>query len=307
MPTSRYACTKGRSGSTSSMGHPPTVEPAPQWATKGQRRRQLHAVRVQHRWADQRVNADFHPGLLRHRHPSTTNTPTSVPPTNTRTAVPPTNTPTSVSTDTTVATNTPEASYRPRRQYSYPGAKSHSCSNPHRAVATATPGVPTATPTACTLTFTDVPVGSTFYPFIRCLACKGIINGYPDGTFKPGNDVTRGQLSKIVSNSAGFSDNQTTQMFQDVPVGSTFYQYIGRLASRGFINGYPCGAPPAGACVPPGNLPYFLPNANSTRGQISKIVSNAEASRDTKWAAVPGRSDRTVHSTHTSTGWYCTR
>ena len=89
-------------------------------------------------------------------------------------------------------------------------------------------------------------MGSTFYPFIRCLACQGIINGYPDGTFKPGNNVTRGQLSKIVSNSAGFSDNQTTQMFQDVPVGSTFYQYIGRLASRGFINGYPCGAPPAG-------------------------------------------------------------
>jgi S-layer homology domain len=125
------------------------------------------------------------------------------------------------------------------------------------------------------LSFTDVPPGSTFYPFIRCLACKGIINGYPDGTFKPGNDVTRGQLSKIVSNSAGFSDIQTTQMFEDVPVGSTFFQFIGRLASRGFIGGYPCGAPPAGACIPPANLPYFLPNANSTRGQISKIVANA--------------------------------
>jgi hypothetical protein len=120
-----------------------------------------------------------------------------------------------------------------------------------------------------------VPVGSTFYPFIRCLACKGIINGYPDGTFRPGNNVTRGQLSKIVSNSAGFSDTPTGQQFEDVPVGSTFYVYIYRLVHRGFINGYPCGAPPAGACVPPGNLPYFLPNANSTRGQISKIVSNA--------------------------------
>jgi hypothetical protein len=135
--------------------------------------------------------------------------------------------------------------------------------------------VASSTPTACTVSFTDVPPGSTFYTFIRCLACKGIINGYPDGTFKPGNNVTRGQLSKIVSNSAGFNDVPTGQQFQDVPVGSTFYVYIYRLSSRGFINGYPCGAPPAGACVPPGNLPYFLPNANSTRGQISKIVSNA--------------------------------
>jgi hypothetical protein len=118
-------------------------------------------------------------------------------------------------------------------------------------------------------------VGSTFYSYIHCLACLGIIGGYPDGTFKPNNNVTRGQLSKIVSNSAGFNDNQTTQMFQDVPIGSTFFQYIGRLASRGFINGYPCGIPPAGPCGPIGNTPYFLPNANSTRGQISKIVSNA--------------------------------
>jgi hypothetical protein len=26
-------------------------------------------------------------------------------------------------------------------------------------------------------------------------------------------------------------------------------------------------------CVPPGNLPYFVPNNNATRGQTSKIVS----------------------------------
>ncbi len=26
--------------------------------------------------------------------------------------------------------------------------------------------------------------------------------------------------------------------------------------------------------MPPGNLPYFRPNANATRGQTSKIVGN---------------------------------
>jgi hypothetical protein len=121
-------------------------------------------------------------------------------------------------------------------------------------------------------------VGSTFYQWVHCLACLGIVNGYSDGTFKPNNQVTRGQLSKIVSNSAGFNDNQTTQMFQDVLVGSTFFQYIGRLASRGFINGYACGGP--GEPCQPGNLPYFRPNNNATRGQISKIVSNAAGFND---------------------------
>jgi len=139
---------------------------------------------------------------------------------------------------------------------------------------TDTPTPEGPTPTICPIQFTDVPVGSTFYDFIRCLACRGIINGYPDGTFRPNNNVTRGQLSKIVSNSAGFNDPQTVQMFEDVPQGSTFFDFIGRLASRGYINGYPCGGP-GEPCVPPGNLPYFRPNANATRGQISKIVSNA--------------------------------
>jgi hypothetical protein len=137
----------------------------------------------------------------------------------------------------------------------------------------ATPATPLPTATVCPIQFTDVPDGSTFHTFIRCLACRGIINGYPDGTFRPNNQVTRGQLSKIVSNSAGFGDPQTTQMFQDAPVGSTFFDFIGRLASRGYIGGYPCGNPEP--CVPPGNLPYFRPGNNATRGQISKIVSNA--------------------------------
>jgi hypothetical protein len=141
------------------------------------------------------------------------------------------------------------------------------------ATSTGTPPTPLPTVTECPISFSDVPVGSTFYTWIKCLACRGIINGYPDGTFRPNNNVTRGQLSKIVSNSAGFSD-PATQMFEDVPPGSTFFDYIGRLASRGYISGYPCGGP-GEPCVPPGNLPYFRPNTNATRGQISKIVSNA--------------------------------
>jgi hypothetical protein len=129
-----------------------------------------------------------------------------------------------------------------------------------------------------------VPQGSTFYQWIHCLACLGIINGYSNGTFKPNANVTRGQLSKIVANSAGFDDTPTGQQFQDVPPtgpGNTFYVYIYRLVSRGYINGYPCGTVPSEPCVPPGNLPYFRPNNPATRGQISKIVSNAAGFNDT--------------------------
>ena len=160
---------------------------------------------------------------------------------------------------------------------------------------TNTPGGPTETPApVCTISFEDVPVGSTFYPFIQCLACQGIINGYPcggpgepcnptnDPYFRPGNNVTRGQFAKIASNSAGFNEPPGAQQYEDVAVGSTFFDFVWRLSDRGYINGYPCGGPgePCGS----GNLPYFRPNANVTRGQLSKIDANAAGFNETPGA-----------------------
>ncbi len=129
-----------------------------------------------------------------------------------------------------------------------------------------------------------MPSTDTFYSYVRCLACLGIINGYSDGTFRPGNNVTRGQLAKIVSNSAGFDDPQLAPMFQDVPVDSSFFDYVGRLASRDIMQGYPCGSP--GEPCQAGNLPYFRPGNNATRGQISKIVANTAGYTDAQPAQV---------------------
>jgi hypothetical protein len=122
--------------------------------------------------------------------------------------------------------------------------------------------------------FSDVPPGHTFYPFIQCLGCRGIVSGYADGTFRPGNNVTRGQLSKIVANAAGYSDPITGQTFEDVPPDSTFYVFIERLYHRGILGGYPCGSP-GEPCVPPTNRPYFRPQIDTTRGQVAKIACTA--------------------------------
>jgi hypothetical protein len=154
---------------------------------------------------------------------------------------------------------------------------------------------PSATPTACTLEFTDVPPTNTFYPFVRCLACKGIVRGYPCGGgfepcdpnqnpyFRPNNYVTRGQLAKIVSESADFSEPvpATQQSFEDVPPASPFWEYVERLYGRGIIGGYQCGIDPNEPCIPPENLPYFRPNNGATRGQLTKIVSEAAGFTDT--------------------------
>jgi hypothetical protein len=132
--------------------------------------------------------------------------------------------------------------------------------------------------------FTDVPPASTFYDYVQPLACRGAITGYPCGGdtepcdpgnhpyFRPQNNVTRGQLSKIVALSAGFEPISNIETFEDVPMGSTFHPYIQALYVHGATTGYPCGGP-GEPCNPPSNRPYFRPSATSTRAQISKIVA----------------------------------
>jgi uncharacterized delta-60 repeat protein len=127
-------------------------------------------------------------------------------------------------------------------------------------------GGPSATPTelpgnGCDIPFSDVPVGSTFYQYVQCLACRQILGGYANGTFKPSNNVTRGQLAKIISNAAGFNEAVSGQTFTDVAPGSTFYDYVERMASRNIIGGYSDGT--------------FRPSKFATRGQIAKIAANA--------------------------------
>jgi hypothetical protein len=164
------------------------------------------------------------------------------------------------------------------------------------APSTATPGIE---PTACALTFTDVPPGSTFYTFVKCLACRGIISGYSDGTFRPNNDITRGQISKIVSQSAGFSEPAGTRIYEDVPEASPFFTWIQRLSNRGLVGGYRCGLVPDEPCVGPSNRPYFRPNAPATRGQLSKIVASAKGITTTP----TGQTYQDVPSTHTFYIW----
>jgi phage-related protein len=149
----------------------------------------------------------------------------------------------------------------------------------------------------CSIVFTDVPPGSTFYPYVRCLGCKSvpprnIISGYPCGGtdpaagipepcdggsnkyFRPHGLITRGQISKMVSEAAGITDSPGGQLYEDVPDSSPFYIWINRLSNRGVMSGYPCGQKEDGTEPCRSGMPYFRPNANATRGQLSKIVSN---------------------------------
>jgi S-layer homology domain len=167
------------------------------------------------------------------------------------------------------------------------------------ATATAT-DTATRVATVCTIYYTDEPPTATYYTYVRCLSCKGVVSGYSDNTFREGDPITRGQIAKLVSQAAGFSEDPGAQIYSDVPPGSPFYPYINRLTHRGIVSGYPCPTKPGMAA--PGDTPctpenpqLFRPNFNSTRGQLAKIASNAagydEAVSGQFYADVPETGD----------------
>ena len=209
--------------------------------------------------------------------PSITSTPTSPATTATVTPTQPASTPTVVVPTATahIATGTPsQSTFTPQ------ASTTSQATPPYTATPTSTSISPaTSTPTVCTLTFTDVPQNHTFYSEIRCLACRGVIGGYGDGSFKPGNDITRGQIAKMVSNAGGFQEPVGGQTYQDVPPTQTFWVWIERLSQRGYMGGYPCGQRTTEPCLA-GNRPYFRLSELATRGQLSKIVSNASLNND---------------------------
>ena len=66
-------------------------------------------------------------------------------------------------------------------------------------------------------------------------------NSGGDPYYRPASNITRGQIAKIVSESARIQDNPGEQVYEDVAPGSPFYKWINRLTNRGYMSGYPCG------------------------------------------------------------------
>ena len=130
--------------------------------------------------------------------------------------------------------------------------------------------------------FGDVSFNDYFYTPVEYLVTHGAVSGYSDGTYRPGSNATRGQISKMVSLAMGWPvDNNAPQVFADVLPGSTFYGVIGAAYAHGIISGYDCGQA-AGEPCDAQHRPYFRPANNVTRGQLSKMLVRAKG-----WAEVP--------------------
>ena len=163
------------------------------------------------------------------------------------------------------------------RYYTWSGAPSPASPTP-TATNTATP-----TPRCPGQLLADVCPSDWFHPFVTNLVQAGAISGYACGApgepcyppsnpawFRPYNDITRAQVVKVVVIAYNIPQVVQPQVFQDVPNTNPFYTWVNTAGLRNIISGYACGG--AGEPCYPGDLPYFRPNTNITRGQVSKVV-----------------------------------
>ncbi|GKV70607.1 hypothetical protein NCCP2716_31050 [Sporosarcina sp. NCCP-2716] len=96
--------------------------------------------------------------------------------------------------------------------------------------------------------------------YIAAAADRGLINGYADGTFRPNNKITRGDMAIILERSYGLMAG-SYGTFSDVGYQMNAHMAIATMAGAHIVTGYPDGT--------------FRPTANVTREQFSAFLARS--------------------------------
>jgi len=91
-------------------------------------------------------------------------------------------------------------------------------------------------------------------------AQKGLVQGYPDGTFRPDGEVTRAEFVALTNRAFGVVKAGAAEAgFADVKPGDWFYEDVMAAKAAGYIAGYPDGT--------------FMPDRNITRQEAAVILA----------------------------------
>lgn len=86
-------------------------------------------------------------------------------------------------------------------------------------------------------TFTDVPASHWAFNYIAELVNDNVLSGYPDGKFRPENNVSRAEFAKIMITASGIKAVPTTvSSFSDVDINEWYCPYI--ESAKEFLTGY---------------------------------------------------------------------
>ena len=104
--------------------------------------------------------------------------------------------------------------------------------------------------------YTDVASDAWYNTAVSTMTKAGIVDGYPDGTFRPDAPITRAEMAKIISLFAKLDKSESR--FSDI-AGHWAEAYIRLAAGNGWIAGYPDGT--------------FGPQRNISRAETATMIN----------------------------------
>ncbi len=113
---------------------------------------------------------------------------------------------------------------------------------------------------AQTASFSDVSSGYWANGFIQTLASRGVLSGFPDGSFRPNEPVTRAQYAAMIRQAFRKAPTRPAISFTDVSQSYWAIAAIQEAYTTGFMSGYPEG--------------NFLPDANISRAEVLVSLAN---------------------------------
>jgi hypothetical protein len=111
-----------------------------------------------------------------------------------------------------------------------------------------------------THSFSDIDNTAWYADAVNTLAALNIIVGYPDGSFRPNNNITRAEFVTLVLRFSGAeADMSAPTSFGDVTAAHWAYRFINSAVANGWIQGYEDGT--------------FRPDIHMTRAEAVTITN----------------------------------
>ncbi|MDP4179630.1 MAG: S-layer homology domain-containing protein [Bacillota bacterium] len=110
------------------------------------------------------------------------------------------------------------------------------------------------------LNFSDIKDNDWFKESVDKAASNQITGGYPDGSFKPNNPISRAEIASLIARVGKFELKEISEAdsFKDIKSSKWYYNSVIMAKQNGIIGGYPDGS--------------FKPDGKATRAEVATMI-----------------------------------